>query len=208
MSSSSISRLTELDAINEVLAAVGQAPVTSILDQTNPDVSIIQQTLKNASREVQSEGWHFNKEYHYKLVPQSDQTIPIPDNMLQLDLSPKYHGGKDVVRRNGKLYDKWKEPREDAYKFEGDIYADIVWYFGWEDLPGPIQDYIIARTSTVTSSRIVGDTALFQILKDREQFQRANALEYDCNQADYTYFGHPEGENFYVSYQPYRAIYR
>ena len=207
MSSSSISRLTELNAINEVLAAVGQAPVTT-LDQTNPDVSIIQQTLKNVSREVQSEGWHFNKEYNYKLTPQTDKTIAVTDDMLQVDLNTRYHGAQDVVRRNGKLYDKWKEPRADAYKFEEDVHVDIVWYFDWLDLPVPIQDYIIAKTATVASTRLVGDPAQFQILQQREMNKRANALEYDCNQADYTYFGHPEGENFYISYQPYRALYR
>lgn len=203
----SISRPTELNAINEVLAAVGQAPVTT-LDQTNPDVSIIQQTLNNVSREVQSEGWHFNKEYNYEINPQSDKTIPIPDNMLQLDVSTRYHGEKDVVRRNGKLYDKWKEPRSDAYLFEEPIYADIIWYFDWDDLPTPIQDYIVARTATLASSRIVGDSTQFQMLSQREALKRANALEYDCNQADYTYFGHPDGENFYISYKPYRALYR
>lgn len=207
MSSSSISRLTELNAINEVLAAVGQAPVTT-LDQTNPDVSIIQQTLKNVSREVQSEGWHFNKEYNYKLTPQADQTIPITDNMLQVDLSTRHHGSRDVVRRDGKLYDKWKEPRTDAYKFDDAVYADIVWYFDWLDLPAAIQDYIIARTATLSSTRLVGDPDQFQILQVREAGKRANALEYDCNQADYTFFGHPEGENYYISYQPYKALYR
>ena len=203
----SISRPTELNAINEVLAAVGQAPVTT-LDQTNPDVSIIQQTLSNVSREVQSEGWHFNKEYNYKLSPQTDKTIIVPDNMLHLDLSKRHHGGRDVVRRNGKLYDKWKEPRSEAYLFNEPVYADIVWHFNWSDLPTPIQDYIVARTSTLVSSRIVGDSSQFQMLLQREAFKRANALEYDCSQADYTYFGHPEGENFYTSYQPYHALYR
>jgi hypothetical protein len=203
----SISRPTELNAINEVLAAVGQAPVTT-LDQTNPDVSIIQQTLNNVSREVQSEGWHFNKEVNYELIPQSDKTIPIPDNMLQVDLSTRYHGGKSVVRRNGKLYDKWKEPRSEAYQFDDKVYADIVWYFDWEDLPTPIMDYIVARTAAQCSSRLVGDTIQFQMLQARELTKRANAIEYDCNQADYTYFGHPEQENFYNSYQPYQALYR
>ena len=203
----SISRPTELNAINEVLAAVGQAPVTT-LDQTNPDVSIIQQTLNNVSREVQSEGWHFNKEYNYQINPQSDKTIPIPDNMLQLDVSTRYHGEKDVVRRNGKLYDKWKEPRSDAYLFEEPIYADIIWYFDWDDLPTPIQDYIVARSAAIVSSRIVGDGQQYSMLQQREAYTRAMALEYECNQGDYTFFGHPANKNHYKSYQPYHALSR
>lgn len=204
---STTSRLTEIDAINEVLAAIGQAPVTT-LDQTNPDVSIIQQTLSSVSREVQSEGWHFNKENNYELVPDTNKEILIPANYLQIDLNSQDNGSRDVVRRNGKLYDKWKEPRSEATKFEEKIRADIVWYLEWTDLPAPIQDYIVARTSTVASTRLVGDSTQYQMLQQREQNSRANALEYDCNQGDYTYFGHPEGENYYISYQPYRALYR
>tara|TARA_X000001382_G_scaffold38713_2_gene25866 strand:- start:2505 stop:3128 length:624 start_codon:yes stop_codon:yes gene_type:complete len=203
----SIDRPSELNAINEVLAAIGQAPVTTV-DQTNPDVSIIQQTLANVSREVQSEGWHFNKESSYKLTPQADKTIPIPDNMLSLDLDAKYYGAKDVVRRNGKLYDKWREPRELAYTFDSPVYVDVIWFTEYSDIPTPIQDYIVARTAALVSTRIVGDATQYQILQARELNKRANALEYDCNSADYTYFGHPRGDNSYNPYQPYRALYR
>ena len=54
----------ELQAVNQILASVGQAPVTT-LEQTNPDVAIAYDTLQQVSREVQAEGWTFNKEYHY-----------------------------------------------------------------------------------------------------------------------------------------------
>lgn len=203
MSTTSRDRLTEINAINEVLAAVGQAPVTT-LDQTNPDVSIIQQTLKTVSREVQSEGWHFNKEYHRPEQPQSDGTIKVPDTYLQIDVNRQDHPELDVVRRDGKLYDL----NNHTDKFTGKISVDIIWYLKWTDLPAPIQDYIIARTAAVVSTRLIGDSTQFQILSQREQAARAIALEYECNQADYTFFGHPQGENYYISYQPYKALYR
>ncbi len=58
----------ELQAVNQILASVGQAPVTT-LEQTNPDVAIAYQTLLEVSREVQAEGWTFNKEGHYEMAP-------------------------------------------------------------------------------------------------------------------------------------------
>ena len=61
----------ELPAINQILASVGQAPVTT-LDQTNPDVAIAYDTLLQVSREVQSEGWTFNTEEHYEYPPDSN----------------------------------------------------------------------------------------------------------------------------------------
>ena len=45
---------TELQAVNQILASVGQAPVTT-LEQTNPDVAIAYNTLLEVSREIQAE---------------------------------------------------------------------------------------------------------------------------------------------------------
>lgn len=193
---------SELDAVNQILASVGQAPVNT-LDQTNPDVSIAFDTLNNVSREIQAEGWSFNKEYHYPLTRDTNDEIIIPNNVIQMDVSSKY-GAIDTVRRNGKLYDRNKH----SYTFTQDLEGDVVWLFDWADLPIPIQDYIVARASSITSTRLVGDAQQYQILSTREAKMRASAIEYDCNQGDYTYFGHPASGNFYNSYQPYRALRR
>ena len=71
----------ELPAVNEILASVGQAPVTT-LDQTNPDVAIAYDTLLQVSREVQAEGWSFNTELNYKEVTDTNKEFVIPSNML------------------------------------------------------------------------------------------------------------------------------
>ena len=208
----------ELPAVNEILASVGQAPV-STLDQTNPDVAIAYDTLIQVSREIQAEGWSFNTEYHYKTVTDENREFVIPNNMLQVDLSTSttssnrvgtVNSDKDVVRRDGKLYDKNKDKEWTLLTDEagGTIYLDIVWLFDWIDLPVPIQDYIVSRAATLVSSRIVGDPKQYEILLQKEGFNRSTALEYECNQGDYTFFGHPTGQNYYNSYQPYHALYR
>jgi hypothetical protein len=194
----------ELPAVNQILQSCGQAPVTT-LDQTNPDVAIAYQTLLEVSREVQAEGWTFNKENHYKMARNTDNEILIPNNILQIDATNNAENVElDVIRRNGKLYDK----AHHKFTFDNDIEVDIVWLFDWVDLPKPIADFITARAATTTSSRIVGDNNLYQILQQKEAFTRAMALEYDCNQGDYTFFGHAGNTNQYISYQPYKALIR
>ena len=195
---------TELPAINQILMACGQAPVTT-LDETNPDVAIAYQTLLEVSREVQSEGWTFNKEAHYEMTPNTDDEIIIPTNVLQIDLTQANAGDKKVIRRNGKLYDK--QNHTDKWT-DGAIEVDVLWLFDWVDLPRPIQDYITARASSITSSRIVGDQTQYQMLQQKESYMRAMALEYETNQGDYSFFGHPDGAHPYVSYQPYQALSR
>ena len=194
----------ELPAVNQILQSCGQAPVTT-LDQTNPDVAIAYQTLLEVSREVQAEGWSFNKEYHYDMTPDTNNEILIPNNVLQIDLTDNSANmDKDVIRRNGKLYDKANH----TYTFTEKVECDITWLFDWIDLPTPIADFITARTASIVSSRIVGDGNQYQILQQKEAFTRAMAMEYECNQGDYTYFGHSGNTNRYASYKPYNALYR
>ncbi len=73
----------ELPAINQILSSCGQAPVTT-LDTTNPDVAIVYDTLLQVNKEVQAEGWTFNKENHVKFIPDNDDYINIPNNIIQL----------------------------------------------------------------------------------------------------------------------------
>ena len=194
----------ELPAINQILASVGQDPVTT-LDQTNPDVAIAYDTLIQVSREIQSEGWTFNKEQDYPLTPDSNSEILIPSNVLQIDISAETgHEEMDVIRRSGKLYDK----QEHTYTFTEELKCDVVWLFDWVDLPRPIQDYITARAACFTVSRIVGDGQLYQMCMQKEAYCRAMALEYECNQGDYSFFGQPKDGNYYNSYKPYIALQR
>ena len=212
---------TELQAVNQILASVGQAPVTSIdtetiTDQngdlitlvTNPDVAIAYDTLFEVSREVQSEGWTFNREFNYPMVPDTDKHIIWPNNVLQMDLSddPKYssYREKDTIKRDNKLYDRMNH----TYLWEETVYCDIVWFFDWVDLPSPIQDYITCRAASIVSSRLIGEPAQYQILQQKEAYARSLVLEYECNQGDYSMFGYPRQGTYYQSYQPYNTLQR
>ena len=198
----------ELPAVNEILASVGQAPVTT-LDQTNPDVAIAYDTLLNVSREVQAEGWTFNTEEFYELTPDVNGEVLIPNNVLQIDLHDEKDNQYESVRRSGKLYEKINHTYDWTTLTNWEkVACDIVWFFDWVDLPRPIQDYIVAKASTVVSTRIVGDPQQFRILQAKEIDNRAKAMEYECNQGDYTFFGHKRGEKVYDSYKPYQALYR
>ena len=180
---------------------------TRVETQTNPDVAIALNTLREVSREVQAEGWSYNTEFDYKITPDSNDEIRIADNVLQMDLNQGYTENieKDAIFRGGKLYDKKKH----SYKWTAEtVYVDIVWYFDWEDIPQPIQAYIVARAAAIVSSRIIGDSNQYQILQQKEAVTRSQALEYECNQGDYTFFGSPSHGNFYRPYKPFHTLQR
>lgn len=195
---------TELDAVNQILGAVGQAPVTT-LDDTNPDVAIAYDTLQEVNREVQSEGWGFNTETEYPFTPDVNGEILIPSNVLLIDLSDLYENkGYEVVRRNGKLYNKI----DHTFVWDNQLKCDVVWLFDFQDLPVPVRDYIVTRAAVQASTKMVGDSTVYQMLQQKESLARANLVEYDCNQGDYSFFGHPRGNDFYVSYKPFQTLAR
>ena len=195
---------TELAAVNQILGAVGQAPVTT-LDQTNPDVAIAYDTLVEVNREVQSEGWSFNTETEYPFTPDTNNEILIPDNILLMDLSDLYENkGIEVVRRSGKLYNKI----DHTYTWESQIKCDVMWLFDFNDLPTPIRDYVTARSAVQASTKMVGEGTVYEMLRQKEATSRSIAIEYECNQGNYSYFGMPRGNNFYSSYQPYKTLAR
>ena len=196
----------ELPAINQILTSCGQAPVTT-LDQTNPEVAIAYATLLQVSREVQSEGWTFNKEYHYEFPTNNDNEIVIPNNVIQIKLTENSQNTTyDAIRRSGKLYDRQNHTYKWTYS---PIECDVVWEFDYIDLPEPIQNFITARAATIVSGRIVGDDAQYARLQQQEVQSRALAMEYETQQGQFTMFGHPQGQQaYYQSYQPFHALQR
>jgi len=194
---------TELSAVNSILASIGQAPITE-LEYKNPQNAMAFNLLQEASRDVQAEGWVYNTEKHYPLIPEEGGTIPVPENILRMDISENaVYKTTDVVQRNGVLYDKLRH----SNKFEGTLYFDITWLFEFEDLPTVFQRYITAKASTRAATQMVGNPQLAQLLAQQEGFARASCVEYECNQGDYTMFGTPDGTS-YRPYQPYRALNR
>ena len=196
----------ELPAINQILTSCGQAPVTT-LDQTNPEVAIAYDTLLQVSREVQAEGWTFNREYHYTdLKPDVNKEILIPNNIIQLKLSEdSQNTTHDGIRRSGKLYDR----QNHTYQWDYNPEFDVIWYFDWIDLPDPIQSYITAKAATLVSGKIVGDDDQYARLQQQEALARSTAMEYETSQGQFTMFGHPQGQqNYYQSYQPFHALQR
>jgi hypothetical protein len=189
-------------------ASLTQSNVTSRVEtQTNPDVAIALNTLREVSREVQSEGWSFNREYDYKITPDSNNEVQIANNVLQMDLNRNYtqNIGRDSINRGGKLYDK----KAHSYKWTDEtLYVDITWYFDWANIPQPIQAFIVARAAGIVSSRIIGDPNQYQMLQQKEAYARAMAMEYECNQEDVSFFGSPKSGDYYQPYQPFHTLIR
>ena len=197
---------TQLQAINQMLVGIGQAPVVS-LDIANPEIATALSILDSMNREVQGEGWHFNTEVNYPFTPNANNEIVVPNNVLQLSDNKTSNSQQyQTVLRSGKLYDKVYH----TYKFLGNdpLLCDVVWLFDFEDLPQVFQDYVTQKAARTFAGSVVGSKEMFQFNQVDEAILRANCLAYDTNTSAVSIFGVESGQNFYISYTPFRTIAR
>ena len=201
---------TELSAVNSILGSIGQSPITQLknttgaLISTNPEISFIYNLLVETTKDVLNEGWHFNTEEHIEIQPDANKNILIPTNMLRYDI----HDGqmfrdRDVVKREGKLYNKANH----TFEFSSPVFVDATYLYDFEDVPSAFQRYIIAKASTRAATQLVGDANLARLLQTQEAQNRANVMEYDTQQGDHSFFGFKHEQN-YDAYQPYKALIR
>ncbi len=203
MASTTIETETELSAVNSILGAIGQSPVTEV-DTANPETSFIYNILRDTNVDVQNEGWHFNTEKHVKYTPDSNKNILIADNVLRFDVTDGWHNyTTNVVKRDGKLYDKIDHTNE----FTGDIYIDEVILYQFTDIPSVFQRYIIIKASVRAATQLVNNAQLVQLLAAQEIQAKAACLEYECNQGNHSYLGLPE-DSIYQTFQPHLALRR
>ena len=215
MATTTIDTDTELSAVNSILGAIGQAPITTLKTSTgnnslssqiseNPEIAFIFNLLRDANIDTQSEGWHFNTEKHVKFSPDSNGNIVLGSDILSMDAHDNYtKRTKDLVRRQGKLYDKLNH----TYIFTSDMDLDVVRLYEFEDLPPVAKRYIVYRASRIAATQLVANPQLVRLLGVQEQQARAALQEYDCNQGDHSMFGF-EDNSTYEAYQPWRNLRR
>ena len=204
MASTTIDNETELSAVNAILGAIGQSPVTSI-NKTNPEIGFIYNLLRDANVDLQAEGWHFNTEKHVTYTPDANGKIAIGNDILKMDTTDGWvDRTHDVVKRNGFLYDK-QSHSDDFSGHSGGIKLDIVKLLSYEDLPEIFKRYIIHKASVRAATQLVGNAQLAQLLAQQEAVSRAAIIEYECNQGNHTMFGLPE-DSVYTAYQPWRTL--
>ena len=205
MASTTTDTETELSAVNAILGAIGQSPVTSLVF-TNPEISFIYNLLRDANVDVQNEGWHFNTEKHVKYTPDSDNKIAVGSDILKMDVtegwSRKHY---DVVKRGGFLYDKYDHT--DVCDDVTEMYLDITRLLSYVDIPEVFKRYIVYKASTRAATQLVGNPQLARLLAQQEATSRAACVEYECNQGNHNMFGLPE-DSIYTAYQPWRNLRR
>ena len=209
---------TELSAVNSILGAIGQSPVTTLgtssVDNNvtaydNPEVAFVYNLLRDANLDVQMQGWHFNTEKHVSYTPADVggvNKIEIGSDIIKMDVTNGWsHRKYDVVNRDGYLYDKYDHT--DEWDITGDILLDITRLLEYEKVPPVFKRYITYKASHMAAVQLVNNPQLASLLQQQTILARATCIEYETTQGNPSMFGFPE-DSVYQTYQPWRTIAR
>lgn len=173
-----LSRLTQLDAVNEVLSAVGEKPVATLEGQTSQMARLALNELNSCSRQVQSEGWNFNQLPSISLsVNATTGEIAVPDNLIRFDVPDEPH----VIPRGSRLYDRLNH----TYVFSRGITGSALVLLEWDELPEEIRRYTTALAAKKCYDQFVGASEGRRNLYDEALQARARALDMDYDVAGY-----------------------
>lgn len=146
-----LSPSTELDAVNVLLDALGEAPVNSLTGTLPLDASDARQRIHETSRETQNRGWHWNTEI-YTLSPDAEGHILLPENVLSVKATSRY---VDVIDRGGKLFDKTHN--NNSYTFISPVEVQLIMFLRFELMPEMARRYVTLRASRVFVQRDLSD---------------------------------------------------
>ena len=200
-----VAATTELEAINIMLAAIGEAPINSLTDTLPVDARTAQNTLTEVNKEVQSEGWSFNTEIDVTLTRDGSNQINLPINILRVDPNIHQHPTIDPIQRGLKLYDR----QNNKYEFDEDLICTVVYYRDFIELTEQARRYINIKAARIFVDRLIGDQGLRTYTQEDETRARAILTESDYANADHNLLrGDPSLTNIFDTYNPSSALIR
>jgi hypothetical protein len=196
---------TELESINIMLAAIGEAPVNSLTGTLPVDVKLAQSTLTEVNKEVQSEGWSFNTEIDVTLTRDGSNHVSLGTDVIRVDPNTHDHTDIDAIQRGLKLYDRLNN----KYEFTKDLICTVVYFRSFEEIPEPARRYITIKAARIFVDRLVSDDGLRTYTQQDEVRARAILMETDLSNADHNLLrGDPSLTSVFDTYNPSRALIR
>ena len=176
-----VAATTELECINIMLAAIGEAPVNSLTGTVPVDVRLAQSTLTEVNKQVQSEGWSFNTEIDVTLTRNASNNIVLGTDVLRVDAQTHDHPSIDPIQRGLKLYDR----KNNTFIFDEDLKCTVVYFRSFDELPEQARSYMTIKAARIFVDRLVSDQSLRTYTQEDEIRARSVLMETDLSNADH-----------------------
>ncbi|WP_422049729.1 hypothetical protein [Shimia sp.] len=155
---------SKLTAVNSMLASVGEAPINTLEDVGVVDAITAISALEEVTREVLVEGYTFNTDKGYPIIPEGFDPweAKIPPNALSVVPSDR-----TLVVRGERIYDT----QTFSFSHEGrnEITCDIIWGLDFDELPEVTRQYVAIRAARRFQKRAVASELLNAITADDER---------------------------------------
>lgn len=200
----SLASTTELEAVNSILASVGEAPIAqAALDSpSQADVVLIVGIVKEVMRQTQVMGWQFNKEFGYEVVQTATHNWLDTDGVTtelgiykpplslaawEITKNPDQQGTKyvDTAIRKSRSYQETgqfvlvfydREKNRDGFPTSerSSLYINPTWYIPFEEMPETARQYVTQRAARIFQNRAVGSPILMKVTEQDELYAFRN----------------------------------
>ena len=171
---------SQLESVNVMLGHIGESPINTLTGSLPISATTALAALNEVSKEVQSEGWHFNSEKNVTLSPVGG-SITVPSDAVQVDPDDK---SLDIIQRGSVLFDR----ANNTTTFTKSIKVNLLRLLDWDSLPEEARRYITLRASRIFQGRTVGSRELEALIARDEYQARARLEESDYGSSDRTIF--------------------
>jgi hypothetical protein len=172
---------TELEAVNTILAVIGESPVSTLENIEAADAAIALNVLREVSRRVQKKGWHWNTEIDMTVTPNGSDLIVLATNILRIDSVTGCFAPGDIIERGGQLYNR----AESTYEFSEAFDVTAVVLLPFDELPEAARDYITIRAARTYQQRQLGSVTLNNFSEKEEKDALATLEDAEAETADY-----------------------
>jgi hypothetical protein len=194
--------LSELDAINEMLRAIGEQPFpdgTDLSTITLNEGINARKKLHRVNRDIQNIGLECNTE-EQDISNVSGEYYELPTNTLRAD--SKYFYQRYVLKYDSsdgnqpKLYDTEENTFNiAALDGDGDITCTVVLFLTWEELPTHVRTHVVAQATLEFQQDTLGSDSVDQTLRERAMKAQVEFFHKEAEQSDDSMFDAPSMGN-------------
>jgi hypothetical protein len=177
---------SKLEAVNTMLALVGEDAVNSLDTNVSADVALAIRTLEEQNRQVQVRGWHWNTENEATITADGNSRFPWQTDWIRVDTDKYRYSDVDLVRRGSFLFNVARKKNTNVIA-RTTMLVDIVRYLDWTAMPESARQAIMIKAARIFTNRVMGDDLRSGYAKLDEDEAMQVLIDADNEQADYNY---------------------
>lgn len=173
---------SELEAVNTMLTAIGEAPVNTLEDVNIADVATARKILHEISRDVQTGEWHFNT-FDLTWTRDANEEYPVPPNVLRVSIDKDKNHGVQVVHLGDRLFN----PETMSNKFDAErLEVKVILFFPFDQLPEPARRFITIKATRTFQDRFLGSDKIHAYTESDEQWAWVRLKETESDWGKYS----------------------